>query len=368
MIKKPKKVSFIPSLDARSYHCVEHFRAEMSAVFHKNWIYTLHESQLPEIGSYETFEIAGKPLLIVRSADNVIRTFYNVCVHRGHLLAKGPGKSTSFTCPYHAWTYSSNGKLRGAPGIPNVDDLPACHRNLVEIETNLEHGFVFVRLNPGGASIEELYGDFFEQLRRKLSMFDRLRFAKRFTAEVDGNWKIMIENYLECYHCTPTHPALADLMSIKDYRAVQSEYLLSTVAPAGRPDNAAYRYRLDDRSSREFSGWWLWPNATFNIFPGQQNLLIFHMLPVAAEKTIGYCDYFFIDGQVDDEAQALMDWEGNILEAEDNNLIVAAQKGMRSEALKSGIFVVDEGRDYISEGPLAHFNMLISRALANAAA
>lgn len=115
----------------------------------------------------------------------------------------------------------------------------------------------------------------------------------------------------------------------------------------------------------EFSGWGLWPNLTFNIFPGQQNLLVFHMLPISAERSVGYCDYFFIDGKVDEEAQALMDWEGNILEKEDNELIVSVHKGMKSGALANGVFIIDHLNHSVTEAPLAHFNMLVARAMSD---
>lgn len=87
------------------------------------------------------------------------------------------------------------------------------------------------------------------------------------------------------------------------------------------------------------------------------------MLPISAEKSIGICDYFFIDGKVDKEAQALMDWEGNVLEKEDNDLIISAHKGMKSKALSCGIFVINPDRHDITEEPLAHFNNLVSRAI-----
>jgi choline monooxygenase len=354
---------FIPTLNASDYFDQNRFTSEMEKIFQQEWIYVLHESQLPEPGSYQTFEIGTTPLLFVRGVDGGIRGFYNVCVHRGHLLAKGSGKATHFTCPYHAWTYNCEGRLRGARGVHCVDALPDGKQQLVPVEVDCIDGFVFVRLSSGGPSLNDLFGGFFAELRERLPALSRLHFAKRFVAEVDGNWKIMVENYLECYHCSPTHPALVDLMRVKEFEIVQSPYHLSTRAPAGRPDNTAYKYTLKADSQVEFSGWWLWPNATFNIFPGQQNLLVFHMLPISAEKSIGYCDYFFIDGKVDEEAQALMDWEGNVLEKEDNELIVSAHKGMKSGALSCGVFVMDNHRHDFTEAPLVHFNDLVSRAI-----
>lgn len=364
-MKAAERLSVVPTLPAHAYSCPDRFALEFERIFRREWIYVLHESQLPSAGSYETFDIGSVPLLIVRGADGTIRGFYNVCVHRGHLLASGKGTAAHFTCPYHAWTYQTDGRLRVAPGV-RVSDLPACNTALRPVGLLIRDGFVFVRLEPGDDNFEGRFGAFFDELHSRLPHLGKLKFARRFVAEVDGNWKIMVENYLECYHCTPTHPALAELMCIPEFRVVQHDYFVSTSAPAGRPDNAAFRYAPHDGMQTQFSGWGLWPNLTFNIFPGQQNLLVFHMLPISSERSVGYCDYFFIDGAVNDEAQALMDWEGLVLEKEDNELIVSAHRGMRSGALPHGVFIVSQDNHALTEGPLAHFNMLVERAVAGA--
>ncbi|MCA3560952.1 MAG: aromatic ring-hydroxylating dioxygenase subunit alpha [Aestuariivirga sp.] len=353
---------FVPTLPAAAYSSAERFDLEFRTIFRCEWLYALHVSQLPEPGSYQTFDVGPVPLLIVRGSDQVIRAFYNVCVHRGHVLAVGAGRVNQFTCPYHAWTYRTDGVLRAVPGLGS-GQFPCGHDGLRPVEVIVRHGFVFVRIEAGPDNFDERFGGFLAELEAKSPALDRLRFARRFTAEVAGNWKVMVENYLECYHCTPTHPALADLMCIPAFEVSQSAFYVSTRAPALRPDNAAYRHTPREGMQTEFSGWGLWPNLTFNIFPGQQNLLVFHMMPVSAERTIGYCDYFFVDGAVDAEAQALMDWEGNVLEREDNELIVAAHKGLKSGALEHGVFVVNPAQPALTEGPLAHFNSLVARAV-----
>ncbi|MBB4144771.1 aromatic ring-hydroxylating oxygenase subunit alpha [Rhizobium rhizoryzae] len=272
-------VKFAPTLRANDYSAENRYQAELNSIFHREWIYAAHQSQFPEKGSYLTFDIADKPLLLVRGQDDEIRAFYNICVHRGHILAEGSGKASHFTCPYHAWTYALDGRLRAARGVSDIDQLPKCHRSLVPVETHTKDGFVFVRLSPGDNSFTERYGSFFTELQEQLPELGRLRFAKRFTAEVNGNWKIMIENYLECYHCSPTHPALADLMRIREYRVRQSDFFLSTQAPAGRPDNIAYQYELREDSQKNFSGWWLWPNVTFNISRDSRTFWFFTCCP-----------------------------------------------------------------------------------------
>jgi phenylpropionate dioxygenase-like ring-hydroxylating dioxygenase large terminal subunit len=362
--KSAVQPQFFPTLNATDYSDPERYKLEVNNIFDQEWIYAVHESQLPERGSYLTFEIGDKSLLLVRGRDNAIRGFYNVCVHRGHILAKGTGKVSHLTCPYHAWSYNCDGQLRGARGVKRIEDLPESYRRLVPIEVEILHGFVFVRLRPGGPALKDLCGSVFDELARQIPSLKRLGFARRFVAEVDGNWKIMIENYLECYHCASTHPALVDLIRVTEFKIELFPYHMASRAPAGPPDNMAYKYQLRNDSVTDFFGWWLWPNLTFNVFPGQPNLLIFHMLPVSADKSIGICDYFFIDGKVNEEAQALIDWESNVLEKEDNDLIVSVHQGLKSQALRNGVFVLDHDRGEISEEPLAHFNALVSRAIA----
>lgn len=354
---------FVPTLDSSTYSDPEQFKTEMERIFYRDWIYAAHDSQLPDCGSYVTLQIGDKPILLIRGTDRVVRAFYNICVHRGHILAKGTGRVSQLTCPYHAWTYGCDGILRRARGVDNISALPAANSRLLPIEVDSAHGFLFVRLQSGGPALTELFDGAFGDLKRRLPQIDRLRFVRRFVADVDGNWKIMIENYLECYHCAPTHPALVDLIRIREFKIALFPYYLSTHAPAGRTDNSAYRFSQDESSQAEFSGWWLWPNLTFNIFPGIQNLLIFHMLPISAEKTVGVCDYFFLDGQLSEQAEALMDWESNVLEKEDDDLVVSAHRGMKSKALAAGIFIIDPAHGDITEEPLAHFNQLVSKAL-----
>lgn len=355
---------FAESLPAYYYYSNDHYQIEFNKIFKKEWIYILHESQLPEIGSYETFEIGNIPILITRDSTNEIKAFYNVCIHRGHILTEGRGRKNTFVCPYHNWTYSNDGLLSKAPKI-DTNKIPACRKSLTAIEVYNKEGFIFIRIEKSSNNFEDRYGVFFEELKNTAPFLKNLKFTRRFTAEVNGNWKIMVENYLECYHCTPTHKALSELMQIKNFKIKQYDYFLSTTAPAGLSINSAYNYTTKNNNQKNFNGWGLWPNLTFNIFPGQDNLLIFYMIPISSEKTIGYCDYFFINGEINEEAESLMKWESEILEKEDDNLIISTHKGIKSGAIKSAIFLTDENNHSITESPLYHFNKLIKKSLDN---
>ena len=118
-------------------------------------------------------------LLIVRGQDDVVRAFYNVCVHRGHILAEGSGTANKFVCPYHAWTYQTDGTLRAAPGA-KVSSMPDCTRSLRQIETRIRDGFVFVRLEEGKDDFDEKFGGFFDELNRTIPDLSRMRFVRRY--------------------------------------------------------------------------------------------------------------------------------------------------------------------------------------------
>lgn len=354
--------TFIKGLRFQSYFDPDVFTTEVDNIFFSQWLYVCHVSQIAENGSYLTTEICGKPFVIMRGSDGVIRGFYNVCVHRGHKLAEGSGKSSHLTCRYHVWSYDCTGVLRRARGISDVNALPSENKNLLAIEIGVIKGFVFCKIKNGGMALKHYFHEAFSALHERLPMLEHMKFVKRFKYDVNANWKLMIENYLECYHCAATHPGLADLFVLKNFEIEYREFDITTRAPAGRIDNIAYQIDTTDQLQSDFSGWWLWPNLTFNVFPGVPNLLLFYILPVSEKKSVGYCDYFFINGEICEQSQALMDWETNILEIEDNELVESAQSGITSGALCNNIYLVDAKSSENTEMPLVHFNSLVAKS------
>lgn len=191
---------------------------------------------------------------------------------------------------------------------------------------------------------------------------DRLTFSQRITHDVDGNWKILVDNYLECYHCVPNHPSFVDLMAVKQYDIKTFSNFSIHTAPAGRPDNLAYHIDPTLYNHPRFDGWYLWPNLTLNMFPGTENLLIFHTIPVSADRCIGYCDYFFPDDTVNEQAKQLIEWETSVLSKEDNERISLTHKGLKSGALEAGFFLNRPGQGRITEHALKHFHKLLDDA------
>jgi choline monooxygenase len=337
------------------------FAREKEAILYRAWTLAGHASQLGEIGSYVTCQVADQNLFVIRDKDGNLRAFYNVCSHRAHELLTGSGCAKVITCPYHAWSYHADGRLRTARGSEKVAGFNAEEFCLKPVQMEEMAGFLFVNLDPQAASLRSQAGDLEAEMRRYQPALDRLVFRRRLSWHVKANWKNAVDNFLECYHCTPAHPAFAELVDVKNYRTKTYGIHSSHIGPPGRRDNAAYA--VPEGQETDFAGWWLWPTATFNTFPGPPNLTVFHMVPTGPETTLEHFDFYFAaDGDRGCEEGAI-EYIDKVLQPEDIGLIESVQRGLHSRGYSQGRFIVDKERTYISEHGLHHFHGLVLRAL-----
>lgn len=191
------------SLERPFYEDPEIFERDRIRLFGNHWILAAHASQFERPGDYRLFEIAGASVILVKARDGALHAHYNVCRHRGsRVLLASCGNARAMTCRYHGWTYAPDGSLTAAMHMPPDFDrsrygLRPCHVRVLE-------GLVFVCLADGEAPD-------FEPVAEKLSPYLRLhgiaraRVARQQTFPVNANWKLTIENYLECYHCKTAH-------------------------------------------------------------------------------------------------------------------------------------------------------------------
>src|SRR5215813_11474787 len=189
----------------------EIFAHEQENIFSKQWVLLGHQSQIAQAGEYFIAEIANESLIVVRDKRGEIQGFYNVCRHRGSRLVedKNGRLSVGIQCPYHAWTYALDGRLLGAP---HMDDVPSFNKTdygLHPVKLAAWEGFIFVNLsdastqNGSHVSLDE----WFAPLAGKFSRWNlpMLRSVKRIEYDVRANWKLIFENYSECYHCLGVH-------------------------------------------------------------------------------------------------------------------------------------------------------------------
>ncbi|HEY8321366.1 MAG TPA: aromatic ring-hydroxylating dioxygenase subunit alpha [Candidatus Baltobacteraceae bacterium] len=199
------------TLDARWYCDPAVFARERERIFARSWIVAGRVDEFPETGAFKTVEIAGESLIVVRSADAALRAFFNVCGHRGtRMCQERSGRfGGSIQCPYHAWTYGLDGRLKAAR---HMDDTPGFDLDgyaLFEARVEEWCGFVFVNLAPDAVPFAEALAP----LAGRFSAWrlDTLRVAQSFDYEVAANWKLLFQNYSECYHCPVIHPQLEKL-------------------------------------------------------------------------------------------------------------------------------------------------------------
>jgi Rieske 2Fe-2S family protein len=191
------------SLDRAFYTDAAVFERDRQRIFRHHWVLAAHVSQFEKPGDYRLFDVAGESVILVRDRDGTIRGHYNVCRHRGSRVLLQPGGNVAaMTCPYHGWTYALDGSLRAAPHMPESFDR-SCH-GLRPCRTRVADGLVFICLAEGGTPDFDVVADRLAPYL-KLHGTASARVAEQRTFSVNANWKLVVENYLECYHCKPAH-------------------------------------------------------------------------------------------------------------------------------------------------------------------
>jgi len=204
-----------PSLPARWYFDPEQYRRELDAVWLRSWLYVCRAEEVARPRDFAVFDVADQSVLLLRDLHGTLRAFHNVCRHRGSLLCAGArGRFTggAIVCPYHGWTYSLEGELRGARHQLPAPDLRREDYPLYRVAVAEWGGFVFV--NPSGDDAPPLLPAFDDDGAEELSHWslERLSVGHRSVRVAECNWKVFWENFLECFHCPGVHPELSALV------------------------------------------------------------------------------------------------------------------------------------------------------------
>jgi phenylpropionate dioxygenase-like ring-hydroxylating dioxygenase large terminal subunit len=181
----------------------EIFERDMQRVFFRHWHCIAHESVVPNPGDFEQFKMVNEAVILSRAADGSIHAMLNVCRHRGaEVCTKPKGNARGFVCPYHAWTYSLDGSLRAARLMPK--DFKREDHGLKKLHVRVVEGLVFISFAEEPLDFSEV-----ENLLHATTGqygWANAKVAHRQSYVLDANWKLAVENYVECYHCGPAHP------------------------------------------------------------------------------------------------------------------------------------------------------------------
>lgn len=231
-------------IDVARYISPEHVRLERERLWPHAWQMACREEEIPEPGDYFEYEIADQSLLITRTPSGEIKAFFNTCLHRGTQLAKGCGNVTSFTCPFHGWTWSLEGENRHVLDIADFPGLNSKDLRLPQAQVGLWGGFVFVKLTEGGPPLEDYLPPVPEQLTPYRVEEFRIRFWR--STVMQCNWKAALEAFEETYHTLKTHPQIMkgmdDVGVVYENLGVHSRMIVTNAVPSAR-----YRGNVDEQ-------------------------------------------------------------------------------------------------------------------------
>ncbi len=341
---------FLSTLPGRYYYDPAIFELEQESIFSSMWVCAGRAESIPaKPGAYQVVTIGKESVIVVRNRDGVLHAFLNVCRHRGaRLCSEACGQlKGSIQCRYHAWTYGLDGRLIGAPNVMNDQQFDRTAFGLLPVALETWEGFICLNLSGSPAPADAQLNRQIIQRFGSYEPFARygvgeLKIGKTITYEVQANWKLLIENFMECYHCAPMHPELCDALpgfrSGKTYgngdaatyaRDIEA---FTITGKASRPPLKGLR----PEDLRRYYGEVLLPNILINLL--DDHIVVHTVWPEAPGRSRVVCEWLF-----DPEVMTLPDFDPmdavelfDIVNKQDWEVCEMTQLGMTSRAFKSG--------------------------------
>ena len=336
------------TLPGRFYHDPAIWQLEQERLFGRLWVAVGRADQLPAAGHYRTVRVGDESVLVVRGEDRVLRAFLNVCRHRGaQLCPAGHGQTRTLQCRYHAWTYGLDGRLLRAPGLQDAPDFDRGAFGLVPVALDTWEGLVWVSLaaDPPPVAdqiLPQLAGRLGDAGRLTPYRMGALAVARTLEYEVRANWKVIVENFMECYHCAPMHPELVRLLPAFRSGATQEHALGTRLADDAEALTMSGRAAappfpgLAPGHERHYYGMVVRPNVFLNLLP--DHVIVHTLTPVSPDRSRVTCDWLFDPGVVarpgfdPTDTVALFDQ----VNRQDWEVCEWVQAGVRSRAFAAG--------------------------------
>ncbi|MEW5834261.1 MAG: aromatic ring-hydroxylating dioxygenase subunit alpha [Pseudomonadota bacterium] len=321
----PPGLDHATALPARYYVGEAMLAMEQRAVFARSWQLVAHQGQLAEPGDHVVEQVGHVPVIVVRGQDGVLRGFVNVCRHRAGPLALCNGKGArALHCKYHGWTYTLEGQLRSAPEMQGAADFDVADIRLPPIRVHEWQGLVFVALDEAVPPFDQVYGGIAERIAP--IDLSAMRYLRRDSYEIDCNWKVYVDNFLEGYHLPHVHPGLSKVLDYRaydtelfDWYSLQSSPLRNSTAIYG--DGEAFYY-------------FVYPNVMLNIMPGRMQTN--RIVPLGPDRCRVEFDYYYAQDAAA-QARIAADQEfSDEVQQEDIDICVAVQRGLTSGTYEAG--------------------------------
>lgn len=335
------------TLPGEYYTSPEIYAREQERIFARQWCCVGRASALTRPGDYFLADVAGESLIVVRDRAGERHAFFNVCRHRGtRLCRESSGRfSETIQCPYHAWTYATDGRLVGAPHMQGVAGFAKADHGLRRAALAEWQGFVFVNIADRSAPFHGVWAP----VRTRLDRFGlgALRVGHRVTYDVRANWKLVFQNYSECLHCPSIHPELVAVLPYQSgandlvegpflggYLEIKQPHESATLS--GRACGAAVAPDLPADERRRAFYYTLMPNLLLSIHPDYVNYYL--VTPVAPDRTVVHSEWMFHPDSASDTRfnpdDAIGFWD--VTNRQDWDIVERAQLGVSSRAYTPG--------------------------------
>ena len=314
------------------------FELEKQTIFSRSWQFAARIDQLNKPGDYVTSEIAGEPIVVVRGGDHKLRAFFNVCRHHAAaVMTERAGHANQMRCPYHGWTYSLEGELKGTPDFSGVCGFDRANSGLVPIGIGTWEKWVFLKLegdhlNESSAGLDEFLGiDLIVQFQ-KLHLGD-LHWVERRRYTLNCNWKVFVDNYLDGgYHVPHLHKGLDSILNYSNYSIENGEHFCLQSSPMAEGDDDGVNAV---RTGKRALYYWLYPNFMMNWYEGMLDTNL--VRPLAVDRTEVIFDFYFADVSASALERNLASIEvSDRIQQEDLDICESVQRGLRSRAYKAG--------------------------------
>jgi len=313
------------------------FQLEQQTVFTRSWQVAARLDQLKQPGDYVTTDIAGEPVVIVRGSDHQIRGFFNVCSHHAAaVMTEHEGHANQMRCPYHGWTYSLEGQLKGTPDFNDVCDFDRSQNGLRPIEIAVWEKWILARIDgeqrppPDGDEAPVFEARLNQEIAglnlAELKWFERRRYV------LNCNWKVFVDNYLDGgYHVPHLHKGLDSVLDYSHYTIENGERYCRQSSPMVSKDDEVGAVRAGTRALY----YWLYPNFMLNYYDGVLDTNL--VRPITIDRTEVIFDFYFADTSAAARQRNLQSMNvGERIQEEDVDICESVQRGLNSRAYQAG--------------------------------
>ncbi|KAK1148854.1 hypothetical protein N8T08_008739 [Aspergillus melleus] len=330
----------IRALPASWYTSQEMYELERRAIFSKKWLLTTHKLRLPNTGDWLKYNIANYAFILVRDRDGNINAFHNVCRHRAFpVVTEEGGTARIFSCKYHGWSYGLNGKLAKAPGYQELEGFDKSQNGLLPIHVHVDtNGFIWVNLDGGDKpeiSWEEDFQGIDLQPRLKEFNFEDYEFDHHWEMEGAYNWKILADNYNECYHCATTHPDIPSIADLSTYAVDTKDNSIVHYANS-KPEQIAAGLKI--------ASTYYFPNASMTVSP--HFFFMQRFVPSSPTTCEMRYEVYRNKSSSDEDFDRINQIYKRVM-SEDKYLCIEAQKN-----INTGVFINGELHPRLEKGPL----------------